>query len=193
MSSFSPQRRHLGQPYWAALFFVRHFMGHVRGTACRVPPSSIAMKKYSQAGIVFRLSDSGLRNWRDGRSGTPPAETLRLSVHSSGAVMDSGDVRVASGARKAQRSARFVDVLSIRRLGDHGVRVRPPWSGTWQTLHRDDLRSAPRIERSCPLCKTRSRPGDRRPRIAFPADRDPVSRQRKTERSCRFGIHPPTR
>jgi hypothetical protein len=43
-------------------------------------------------------------------------------------------------ARKALRSARFVDVISMRRLHDDCVRVRPPWAGVWQTLHRDDLR-----------------------------------------------------
>jgi len=41
--------------------------------------------------------------------------------------------------RKALRSARFVDVISIRRLGENTVRVRPPWTAAWRTLHRRDL------------------------------------------------------
>lgn len=44
--------------------------------------------------------------------------------------------------RKALRSARFVDVISIRRLGANTVRVRPPWLAAWKTLHGRDLRRA---------------------------------------------------
>ena len=38
--------------------------------------------------------------------------------------------------------------------------------------------------------QTRSRRGDRRIRITFPADSEPFSRRRKAERTRRFGIHP---
>jgi hypothetical protein len=73
--------------------------------------------------------------------------------------------------RKALRSARFVDVISIRRLGGNTVRVRPPWSATWQTLHRHDLRrvssgSIPHAEAS--LAETADQTISEFPRIAMP-------------------------
>jgi len=48
--------------------------------------------------------------------------------------------------RKVMRSARFVDAIPIVRVASDTIRVRPPWTGTWWTLHHDDLRRMP-VER----------------------------------------------
>ncbi len=87
---------------------------------------------------------------------------------------------------------RFVDVISIRRLGENIVRVRPRSSAAWKTLHRaGSIRSVRDADRIAHRRTSPTRPANRFPN--FPRIAMPVRPAGKQSTPAALASNPPTR